>query len=110
MVRAKVSGAASRRVNPILILAMFFCSSSFAGVITTSYMPADHSRVEITGTPSTIWTASFDFVSHLVGDFTTSPLLNEEFAIASNTLQKGLTYVADLKSELVGQILDAATR
>ena len=96
-------GASLPRVTRGLALAAFFSSASFAGLITTTYSPSELTRIEITGTPSVIWTATFDFVSNLLPDFTSSPLLSQEFA--ATVWQKGLPFMAEAKSELVINIL-----
>ena len=88
-----------------LTLAAFLSFVSFAGVITASYSPSEHSRIEINGTSSVIWTATFDFVSNLLQDFTASPLICEEFATTATSWRNGLAFLTEAKSELVTNIL-----
>ena len=105
MLGGSTFGSQMQTVTRMLILLAFFSTASFAGIITTSYLPTEHTKVEITGTASVIWTATFDFVSNLLPDFTASPLLSEEFATAVTTWQKGMAFVSEAKSELVTNIL-----
>lgn len=105
MLGAKTINAQLPQVTRGLILAAFLSSLSSGAVITSSYSPSEHSTVEITGTASVIWTATFDFVSNLLPDLTASPLISEEFATTVTSMQKGLAFIKEAKSELVTNIL-----
>ena len=105
MLGVKTIGAQTLKVTRGLILTAFLSSVSSGAVITASYSPSESSRVEITGTASVIWTATFDFVSNLIPDLTTSPLISEEFATTVTSMQKGLAFIKEAKSELVTNIL-----
>ena len=105
MLGGSTIGSQIETVARVLILSALFSTASFAGIITSSYLPSEYSRIEITGTSSVIWTVTFDFVSNLLPDFTASPLLSEEFATAVTSWQKGMAFMTEAKSELVTNIL-----
>ena len=94
--------------NHKLQLAFLLCvatPSTFAGVITSTYS-AENPKFEVGSSTATVWTSGFDLVAFLSPVVSVTPLLSEEFAAAAATVDRGMRFISEVKTELISRILD----
>ena len=88
-----------------VLLTFVLVPSTFAGVITSTYS-GENQKFEFGSSTSLMWSAGFDLGSFLAPAVKANPLLSQEFAAASATVDRGIRFISELKTELVSRILE----